>query len=232
MINEFSGRNYACKSDDLVPSYGTLAAQSQVCNAVGAVAGRDYVEGEAYINSAYSYYRSHKWRNIGIMFAFMVGFLTVYLVASENIRAKKSKGEVLLFQKGRIPAALKEKSQDEEMSEVNRVSSVMSRQMSNVEATDVILRQTAVFSWRNVCYDIKIKGEERRILDNVGMLGTTFHSVSYQADSFNRWVGQTRYPHCANGRFWRWQNNTSRRPSHPCHDGRYQRRNASRRPRT
>lgn len=167
MINEFSGRNYACKSDDLVPSYGTLAAQSQVCNAVGAVAGRDYVEGEAYINSAYSYYRSHKWRNIGIIFAFMVGFLTVYLVASENIRAKKSKGEVLLFQKGRIPAALKEKSQDEEMSEVNRVSSVMCRQMSNVEATDVILRQTAVFSWRNVCYDIKIKGEERRILDNV-----------------------------------------------------------------
>jgi ABC-type Mn2+/Zn2+ transport system ATPase subunit len=166
MVNEFSGRTYTCTAD-LVPNYGNLGQESQVCNAVGAVAGLDYVMGDDYINSAYKYYRSHKWRNIGILFGFMIFFLAIYLTASEHIRAKKSKGEVLLFQKGHIPAALKEMTQDEETSDVEKVSS-MNRQMSNVEATDVIQRQTAVFSWRNVCYDIKIKGEERKILDHVG----------------------------------------------------------------
>lgn len=31
----------------------------------------------------------------------------------------------------------------------------------------VIERQTAIFQWQDVCYDIKIKKEDRRILDHV-----------------------------------------------------------------
>jgi hypothetical protein len=36
----------------------------------------------------------------------------------------------------------------------------------NNEVTDVE-EQTSVFHWRNVCYDVKIKGDTRRILDHV-----------------------------------------------------------------
>ncbi len=63
MINEFHGQQYPCVS--FVPSgpgYTGLAADEYVCSAVGAVAGQNYVDGEVYINSAYSYYHAHKWR--------------------------------------------------------------------------------------------------------------------------------------------------------------------------
>lgn len=166
MVNEFSGQRYTCLPAQLVPSYGSLADESQVCSSVGSVAGRDYVEGNAYINSAYQYYAKNRWRNVGILIAFMIGLMGCYLLATELISAKKSKGEVLVFQMGHIPRALKEKSDDEENSNSNNATA-LTQTKSYVEATDIIQRQTAIFSWRDVCYDIKIKSEERRILDHV-----------------------------------------------------------------
>lgn len=35
------------------------------------------------------------------------------------------------------------------------------------DASAIIKKQTAIFHWEDVCYDIKIKGEPRRILDHV-----------------------------------------------------------------
>ena len=74
MVNEFHDRNFTCSM--YVPTYGSLSSNSQVCSAVGARAGQDYVSGDDYINSAYQYYFAHKYRNIGIIFAFML-FLMV-----------------------------------------------------------------------------------------------------------------------------------------------------------
>ena len=166
MINEFAGQNYSCST--LIPGYGNLADQSQVCSAVGSQPGMNLVMGTAYIESAYSYYPSHRWRNFGILIAFMVFFCACYLTAVEFISAKKSKGEVLVFQRGHIPAQLKEHNKDEESAEAGRNgSNALAKQESYTEATDIILKQTAIFSWKDVCYDIKIKSEERRILDHV-----------------------------------------------------------------
>lgn len=164
MVNEFHGRDYACSI--LIPSGPSysLANGGQVCSAVGSVPGQNFVNGDAYINSAYQYYHSHKWRNVGILFAFMVGLCAFYIAATEYISAKKSKGEVLVFRRGHTPAALKEKTTDEENL---GNGSQLAKQESYTSATDIIQKQTAIFSWRNVCYDIKIKKEERRILDHV-----------------------------------------------------------------
>lgn len=161
MINEFHGQQYACSS--YVPSYGQ--GVNRVCQAVGAQAGQTAVSGTGYILSVYNYQHSHKWRNFGILIVFVVGLLVLYLVAAELVSAKKSKGEVLLFRRGHIPAALTEKADDDEAKiarEPSRVESMTEKQVSNV-----IQKQTAVFSWRNVTYDIKIKKEERRILDRI-----------------------------------------------------------------
>ncbi|KAF2166767.1 hypothetical protein M409DRAFT_66350 [Zasmidium cellare ATCC 36951] len=168
LINEFSGRDYTCSLASLVPPYGSLSDQSQVCTAVGSRAGQNFVAGTSYIESDYLYYPSHKWRNVGIIIAFMIFFMCCYLAATELISAKKSKGEVLVFQRGHVPAVLKEKKKDEESLETSRNdSNALARKESYVEASDIILKQTAIFSWKDVCYDIKIKSEERRILDHV-----------------------------------------------------------------
>jgi len=165
MINEFHNRDFTCST--FVPTYGSLAAQQQVCSAVGSQAGQRYVNGDTYINSAYEYYHSHKWRNVGIMFAFMIFLMGVYLTATEFISAKKSKGEVLVFRRGHQPVSLTEKVHDEETADAGAYGAALSKKESAVSATDVIQKQTAIFSWKDVCYDIKIKKEGRRILDHV-----------------------------------------------------------------
>lgn len=45
----------------------------------------------------------------------------------------------------------------------------MKKQITGADRADagIIQRQTAIFSWKDVVYDIKIKKEPRRILDHV-----------------------------------------------------------------
>ncbi|OAG41545.1 hypothetical protein AYO21_04247 [Fonsecaea monophora] len=173
MVNEFHNRNYPCSSFvPPAPQFGNGSTTSQICTVVGSVAGQTFVDGDAYINISYKYFASHKWRNIGILFAFTIGLCIVYLVATETVSAKKSKGEVLLFRRGHKPAFLKEQASDMETggSDPNLVA--LERRQTKDEqltrqVTAVIQKQTAIFQWKDVCYDIKIKGQPRRILDHV-----------------------------------------------------------------
>jgi ATP-binding cassette subfamily G (WHITE) protein 2 (PDR) len=86
-----------------------------------------------------------------------------YLVATEFISAKRSKGEVLLFRRGQVPSL--SAPADEEAKSANRVTSQDLTRQITVPAA--IQKQTAVFHWDGVNYDIKIKGEPRKILDDV-----------------------------------------------------------------
>jgi len=94
----------------------------------------------------------------------LVGLCAIYITATEFITAKKSKGEVLVFRRGHTPAALKNTSSDEEVAATNIARPDKS---AGVDVSAIIKKQTAIFHWEDVCYDIKIKGEPRRILDHV-----------------------------------------------------------------
>lgn len=98
---------------------------------------------------------------------FLVGLCAVYLTATEYITAKKSKGEVLLFRRGHKPAVLSQSrnGSDEEVGAGNGVGA--QKTSTNVDVSTILKKQTAIFHWEDVCYDIKIKGEPRRILDHV-----------------------------------------------------------------
>ncbi|PNS19404.1 Brefeldin A resistance protein [Sphaceloma murrayae] len=164
MVNEFSGQNYNCSV--FIPSGpGYTSQANQVCSAVGAVAGESFVSGDVYLHSAYRYYRANKWRNLGILFAFMVGLSALYLIAAELVSAKKSKGEVLVFPRGHTPSNLKEKNVNDPEAAGGRVAA--EKGINERDISNVIQKQTAIFQWKNVVYDIKIKGEPRRILDHV-----------------------------------------------------------------
>lgn len=157
MVNEFWNRDFACSQ--FIPNYGT--GVNRVCTSVSSVAGSNVVNGGEYILQSYEYMHSHKWRNLGIIFVFIIGLCCMYLAATEFISAKKSKGEVLLFRRGHLP--VQKKNQDEESGSEKAVgASKLSRDVSHI-----IEKQTAIFHWEDVCYDIKIKSEDRRILDHV-----------------------------------------------------------------
>lgn len=98
-----------------------------------------------------------------------------YIVAAEYISLNHSKGEVLVFQRGhkQNPAApVKAQATDEES---GTLAPGDEKAAAHGTADDKessgppiqIQKQTAIFHWKDVCYDIKIKGNTRRILDHV-----------------------------------------------------------------
>ncbi len=99
-------------------------------------------------------------RNVGIIFAFIFGLMGLYLGATDVIKAQKSKGEVIVFPRRQVP---KHGPKDEETN-----GAVVHEKASPDQKEAVsIQRQTAIFHWQDVCYDVQIKKETRRILDHV-----------------------------------------------------------------
>lgn len=71
-----------------------------------------------------------------------------------------------MFPKGRVPKELTDGPSDAE-SQKEKAGLAKRSSEDASEHTAVIQRQTAVFTWKDVVYDIKIKKEDRRILDHV-----------------------------------------------------------------
>lgn len=165
MVNEFHNRNFPCAS--YVPDYADLASGTVACDAVGAIPGLSYVNGDDFINSSYSYYHVHKWRNVGIMVAMIIFNHLVYFIASEYVSAKKSKGEVLVFRRGFVKKASAKGGNDVEKS-FTTLMPILQKPDGNTSGGEGTFKgSTGIFHWSNVCYDIKIKGKPRRILDHV-----------------------------------------------------------------
>ncbi|KAL3427948.1 ABC-2 type transporter [Phlyctema vagabunda] len=174
-VNELHGQEYLCSS--LAPSGGNYVqvGNTFTCAVAGAVVGRTTVSGDDYLDAAFQYSYSHIWRNLGFMFAFMIFFLSVYLLATEFNSATDSSAEVLVFRRGHVPsdllAADKAARNDGEAAPAT-TGGVIDEKDGNQDAqqteqVQALAPQTDVFTWKDVCYDIKIKGEPRRLLDNV-----------------------------------------------------------------
>ena len=89
-----------------------------------------------------------------------------YLYSTEKIAAKKSKGEVLLFQRGHLSRSRQYDIEAASSSTLSRPADQIRVELPG-NVSGAIQRQTAVFQWKNICFDIKIKKETRRILDHV-----------------------------------------------------------------
>lgn len=167
IANEFHGREFPCASDGVVPSYSPRVGDSWICSAVGSVAGQEFTSGDAYIADTYEYYYSHVWRNFGILLAFLFGFMITYFVASELNSSTASTSETLVFRRGYVPAYLLDTNDEDRSTEEN--SGYVGKKTHGDEEMQVhgLQPQTDIFSWRDVVYDIEIKGEPRRLLDHV-----------------------------------------------------------------
>jgi hypothetical protein len=89
------------------------------------------------------------------------------LAAIEYISSEKSKGEVLIFRRANMrPPFFKNRNRD--LESLNDSPPTPDKQeRPDTEAGQQKEDHNDVFHWQDVCYDIKIKGEPRRILDNV-----------------------------------------------------------------
>jgi ATP-binding cassette subfamily G (WHITE) protein 2 (PDR) len=168
MVNEFHDRNFTCSN--FIPSgesYTGLSSNQYVCTTVGSIPGSNIVNGDAYINSAFQYYYTYKWWNFWIIIGFMILLMISYLVSAELVQAKKSKGEVLVFQRGYDPTAMAKKFPNDVEAATRGLPFIEKQMIKEDRVAQTIQRQTRIFHWEDVCYDIKIGKDSRRILDNV-----------------------------------------------------------------
>ena len=167
-MNEVHGVNYACAN--LVPPYGVdIGPNNYACAVQGAVTGQTTVSGDAWADSQYGYRYSHVWRNLGFLFAFLLFFWALYITATEYNFASASSGEFLVFRRGHVPAYLVKGSDEETVpdAKVSPSTSAESGEKTQDDALNAIPAQKDIFTWRDVVYDIQIKGEPRRLLDHV-----------------------------------------------------------------
>ncbi|KXH27782.1 ABC-2 type transporter [Colletotrichum nymphaeae SA-01] len=173
MANEFHGRQFLCAG--LVPSgpgYDDLSISGRTCAVVGAVPGSDMIDGDRYIEQSFGYFNDNKWRNVGILCAYVVVFFITYIITAEYAKPPKSEGEVLVFRRGKVPPAMDQKAlSDEERQSRNMTLTEKAHAMPTDEMLEKRPRPSEcgkpIFHWEDICYDVKIKDQDRRILDFV-----------------------------------------------------------------
>lgn len=188
MANEFSGQTISCVNNNLIPNYLPQYhnTANQACAGVAGVEpGAVSVSGDAYLRSL-SYSASHIWRNVGILFAWWVLFvgLTIYFTIRWD-DAAGSGGSLLIPRenKSRVPRALT--SGDEEAQVNEKFPRTDATNEGNNRTQDLganLMRNTSVFTWRNLSYVVKTPSGDRTLLDKVhgyvkpGMLGALMGS--------------------------------------------------------
>lgn len=167
MANEFHGRDFECSG--FTPNYNNLSGTSFVCSATGAIAGHRTVSGDDYIWKSFRYSYSHVWRNFGILVAFLIGLLAIYFMSTELNSSTTSTAEVLVFLRGREPAYLRgrETSRGDEESGRPSVTAPATDDVHTNKEISAPEEDPDIFNWKDVVYDIEIKGEPRRLLDHV-----------------------------------------------------------------
>lgn len=172
IANEFHHREFPCSS--IVPRGGSYPTSGEyfVCDVVGSIPGHTSVDGDRYIQLSFKYFSSHRWRNWGIVIGFTLFFFATYLLLVELNQTSKKKGEVLLFQ-GSIFHKRKTMTSDlesgkPELSVEEKLDDLLSSVDTSQETGDLQLSSSGeIFLWRDLTYQVKIKSENRVILNNI-----------------------------------------------------------------
>lgn len=179
MVNEFHERDFECATFvPTGPNYVNVPEDARVCNTVGARPGSNIVLGTDYLALSYQYYHSHKWRNLGITIAFAVFFLFVYIALTEFNKGAMQKGEITLFLRGSLKKHKKEAKKgkanvaDIETADTNEkigfsdeLDATKNKSSSN-SGDNSLPSSKDIFHWKDLTYQVKIKSEERVILNH------------------------------------------------------------------
>jgi ATP-binding cassette subfamily G (WHITE) protein 2 (PDR) len=166
MVNEFNGRQFECSAFvPSGPSYQNAAPDQRACAVQGSKPGSNFVAGTAYVETAFQYQYGNRWRNYGIIVVITIALFVAHLVMSELVASERSKGEVLVFRRSKVKTKTMATQVDEETGSASAHNGEKFENSNRPEHN--VQKQVSIFHWENVCYEVKIKGESRMILDNV-----------------------------------------------------------------
>ncbi|KAH7305961.1 ABC-2 type transporter-domain-containing protein [Stachybotrys elegans] len=172
LSNEFHDMIIPCAGPNLIPS-GPMYTDSrfQSCSGVpGVVPNQPYVTGDDYLDSlSYSY--DALWRNIGILWAWWALFVFITVVSTSNWKTASETGPSLVIPRelARLqkPAhqADEEGQATEKTGQTNTEDSNSLTETANGDAG--LVRNTSVFTWKDLSYTVKTPDGDRTLLNNV-----------------------------------------------------------------
>ena len=174
LSNEYRGKKFLCEDAMLVPNgpdYPNVNVQNQVCPVAGARPGERYVDGPTYLWQTYQFTWDNVRRNAGIVLAFWIVFVITYLVVSERQIDPAASGGVMLYRRNKHTHAMMQKLQarDEETpEEEEHAAEAFEANLEHANGTGGHIKVSDdVFTWDHINYDVLIKGNPRRLLDDV-----------------------------------------------------------------
>jgi ABC-type multidrug transport system ATPase subunit/ABC-type multidrug transport system permease subunit len=179
---EFHGKEaIPCVGNNLIPTGpGYENAEFQSCAGVaGAIQGQNFVNGDNYL-AAFSYNHSHVWRNFGINWAWWVLFVVATIIATSRWKSPSESGSMLVIPREYLHRHVRKQRKDEEGQAIEKKVPATKDEGSNLDTQ--LVRNTSVFTWRNLSYTVKTPTGDRLLLDNVhgwvkpGMLGALMGS--------------------------------------------------------
>ncbi|KAK4462872.1 putative ABC transporter [Cladorrhinum samala] len=202
LSNEFRGTTIPCVGPNLVPSGpGYDGSSPQSCAGVsGATQGQSFLPGDDYLKALH-YSSGHIWRNFGIIWAMWLFNVSVTIFFTMRWRPASETGPTLLIPREYAKKTLgagglgrDEEAQFDEKNAAGGTGSESDETVAGKSDTDAkgqqdgggggtdLIRNTSVFTWKNLCYTVNTPDGPRRLLDNVqgwvkpGMLGALMGS--------------------------------------------------------
>lgn len=169
LSNEFHNKIIPCAGNNLIPSGPSYTDNSsQACAGVGgAVPGQTHIDGDAYLSSL-SYSHAHLWRNFGIIWAWWALFVAITIITTSRWRAASEDGPSLVIPRERAALRKTRRADEEQGGKTAQSSSSPSRDGSDDETNQPnLIRNTSIFTWKNLSYTVKTPQGDRLLLDDV-----------------------------------------------------------------
>ncbi|KAE8150955.1 ABC-2 type transporter-domain-containing protein [Aspergillus avenaceus] len=176
MSNEFYNLDLQCQPPSIVPDGPGASPGHQVCAVQGSNTNQLVIQGSNYINSAFTYSRSHLWRNFGIILAWLVFFIALTMLGMEVQKPNKGGSAATIFIRGKEPESVKKALREKQLPEdveagekehKNRGNEDEETLNQDSEEVSDIAQSTSIFTWRGVNYTIPYKSGKRQLLRNV-----------------------------------------------------------------
>ncbi|KAI1406215.1 ATP-binding cassette transporter [Hypoxylon fuscum] len=171
MLNELVSSGYQCSIQDTVPrgpDYNDTAVQA--CAVQSSTPGDLTLSGQRYLETVYTFVRSNLWRDIGINAAFFVFFAICVTIGMERFKTPAGRLSTIFYSTSNSrrscprddrPILNEEKSPGQETDTSEVIPEV------RTTAQGVMRSSKQHFAWRDICLDIQVGGQNRRLLSNI-----------------------------------------------------------------
>lgn len=167
--NEFHDQQVPCVGPNIIPNGpGYMTGEGgQACAGVGgARPGATSVSGDDYLGYL-SYNHSHLWRNFGILCAWWIFFVAATIFFTSRWKEMGEGGRGLLIPREKQKKSKHLQPADEESQAVEKPNASSDSAKSEDTLTNQLVRNTSIFTWKNLTYTVKTPSGDRVLLDNV-----------------------------------------------------------------